>query len=231
MSNHSNELPWRPWKLKDLSEPVLPVLDEPLDATPQFTEVDSEPDNSLELLREQVQLRAQEIGYQEGHQKGYEEGFRQGVEAGRQQGVEEGLKQQEPLAAQMQQMVTDFQQTLDSLDSVIVSRLMQMALTAAKQVIGQSPVCDGSALLNQIQQMIQQEPLFSGKPQLRVHPSDMERIEQHLGPALAANGWRLLADNQLHPGGCKISADDGDLDSSIATRWHELCRLAAPGEL
>ncbi|HFD7184404.1 TPA: flagellar assembly protein FliH, partial [Yersinia enterocolitica] len=25
--------------------------------------------------------------------------------------------------------------------------------------------------------------------------------------------------------------EEGDLDASLATRWHELCRLAAPGEL
>lgn len=29
-------------------------------------------------------------------------------------------------------------------------------------------------------------------------------------------------------GGCKVSADEGDLDASVATRWQELCRLAAP---
>ncbi|ECM1706687.1 flagellar assembly protein FliH, partial [Salmonella enterica subsp. enterica serovar Infantis] len=26
-------------------------------------------------------------------------------------------------------------------------------------------------------------------------------------------------------------ADEGDLDASVATRWQELCRLAAPGVL
>ncbi|WP_315710361.1 flagellar assembly protein FliH [Brenneria uluponensis] len=226
-------LPWRPWKLNDLAAPVTEVSVEPSAELPIQEDVtgSTESDNSLELLREQVQLRAQEIGFKEGQQKGYEEGYKSGLEAGSRQGVEDVQKQQEPMIAQMQNMVTEFQQTLDALDSVIASRLMQLALTAAKQVLGQSPVCDGTALLNQIQQLIQQEPMFSGKPQLRVHPSDLERIEQHLGPTLDLHGWRLLADNQLHPGGCKISAEDGDLDASIATRWHELCRLAAPGEL
>ncbi len=69
----------------------------------------------------------------------------------------------------MQQLVSEFQTTLDALDSVIASRLMQMALEAARQVIGQTPTVDNSALIKQIQQLLQQEPLFSGKPQLRVH--------------------------------------------------------------
>ncbi len=114
---------------------------------------------------------------------------------------------------------------------MIASRLMQLALTAAKQVLGQPPVCDGTALLAQIQQLIQQEPMFNGKPQLRVHPDDYPRVEQQLGVTLSLHGWRLLADGELHPGGCKVSAEEGDLDASLATRWHELCRLAAPGEV
>lgn len=57
----------------------------------------------------------------------------------------------------MQQLVSEFQTTLDALDSVIASRLMQMALEAARQVIGQTPTVDNSALIKQIQQLLQQE--------------------------------------------------------------------------
>ncbi|MFP1840224.1 flagellar assembly protein FliH [Lonsdalea quercina] len=229
----TNELPWRPWTLTDLAAPPPSAQQEEVKPSHSEEEETSpvEALESLELLREEVQLKAKDAGYKDGQQKGYDEGYQVGLTEGRQQGAQEEKQQQEKLTEQMQQMVTEFQQTLDSLDSVITARLMQMALTAAKQVLGQAPVCDGTALLNKIQQMIQQEPLFSGKPNLRVHPSDMERVEKQLGPTLAQHGWRLLADNQLHPGGCKVSAEDGDLDASIATRWHELCHMAAPGEV
>ena len=107
--------------------------------------------------------------------------------------------------------------------------MVQMALEAARQVIGQTPTVDNSALIKQIQQLLQQEPLFSGKPQLRVHPDDLQRVDDMLGATLSLHGWRLRGDPTLHPGGCKVSADEGDLDASVATRWQELCRLAAPG--
>ncbi len=110
----------------------------------------------------------------------------------------------------MQQLVSEFQTTLDALDSVIASRLMQMALEAARQVIGQTPTVDNSALIKQIQQLLQQEPLFSGKPQLRVHPDDLQRVDDMLGATLSLHGWRLRGDPTLHPGGCKVSADEGD---------------------
>ncbi|WP_099064631.1 flagellar assembly protein FliH [Serratia sp. BW106] len=234
MSDRINTLPWQPWSLNDLNEPKpeleplpLPVVETygvPLDDS--FVQ-----EQQLAQLRLQAEQQGQQLGYADGQQKGYDAGFQAGMEEGRQQGLLEAQQQQQPLTAHWLQLVTEFQHTLDALDSVIASRLMQLALTAAKQVLGQPPVCDGTALLAQIQQLIQQEPMFSGKPQLRVHPDDYHRIEQQLGATLSLHGWRLLADGQLHPGGCKVSADEGDLDASLATRWHELCRLAAPGEV
>ncbi len=57
-------------------------------------------------------------------------------------GLAEAKAQQAPIHARMQQLVSEFQTTLDALDSVIASRLMQMALEAARQVIGQTPTVD-----------------------------------------------------------------------------------------
>ncbi|WP_283603469.1 flagellar assembly protein FliH [Serratia proteamaculans] len=226
MSDRINTLPWQPWSLNDLNEPKPELAPLPLPVVETYgVPLDDSvvQEQQLAQLRLQAEQQGQQLGYADGQQKGYDAGFQAGMEEGRQQGLLE--------AQQQQQLVTEFQHTLDALDSVIASRLMQLALTAAKQVLGQPPVCDGTALLAQIQQLIQQEPMFSGKPQLRVHPDDYHRIEQQLGATLSLHGWRLLADGQLHPGGCKVSADEGDLDASLATRWHELCRLAAPGEV
>ncbi|MBE5203810.1 flagellar assembly protein FliH [Pectobacterium sp. FL60-S17] len=240
MSNAPKNLAWQPWKLNDLAEPIsknMPTY-ETSDAPDVSEMVNFNEENTIPTfedeqvsLRESAMQQAREAGFAQGHQQGYDAGYQEGLAQGQQQGLQNALQQQQPVIEQMQQMVTEFQQTLDTLDSVIPARLMQLALTAAKQILGQPPVCDGNALLSQIQQLIQQEPMFSGKTQLRVHPSDLERVEQYLGPTLSLHGWRLLADSQLHPGGCKVSAEEGDLDASLATRWHELCRLAAPGEL
>ncbi|EON1099904.1 flagellar assembly protein FliH [Escherichia coli] len=199
----SDNLPWKTWTPDDLAPPqaeFVPMVE------PEETIIE-EAEPSLEQQLAQLQMQAQ----------------------GLEQGLAEAKSQQAPIHARMQQLVSEFQTTLDALDSVIASRLMQMALEAARQVIGQTPTVDNSALIKQIQQLLQQEPLFSGKPQLRVHPDDLQRVDDMLGATLSLHGWRLRGDPTLHPGGCKVSADEGDLDASVATRWQELCRLAAPG--
>jgi len=237
----SNELPWKIWTPEDLAMPVSEFVP----AVAQDSDSDDAPQEGEEIVLTdeqkqqqqlaQLQIQAHEQGYsaglaegrQNGHSKGYQEGLAQGLE----QGLAQAQQQQAPIHARMQQLVSEFQYTLDALDSVIASRLMQMALEAARQVIGQTPSVDNTALIKQIQQLLQQEPLFNGKPQLRVHPDDLQRVEEMLGATLSLHGWRLRGDPTLHPGGCKVSADEGDLDASVATRWQELCRLAAPGAI
>ncbi|QIM43449.1 MULTISPECIES: flagellar assembly protein FliH [Enterobacteriaceae] len=232
----SDELPWKIWTPDDLSPPRAEFV--PVNLESDGTdEENTEPELSEEELRAQqlaqIQMQAHDQGYaagmNEGRQKGQEQGYQEGLAQGLAQGLEQARTQQAPIHARMQQLVSEFQNTLDALDSVIASRLMQMALEAARQVIGHTPPVDNSSLIKQIQGLLQQEPLFSGKPQLRVHPDDLQRVEEMLGATLSLHGWRLRGDPTLHHGGCKVSADEGDLDASVATRWQELCRLAAPG--
>ncbi len=230
----SDQLPWKIWQPDSLFAPLteaapFEVNDAPLSAPQE--EISAE--QQLQQQLAQLQIQAHEQGYAAGMAEGREAGHAQGYQEGLTQGLEQGQHQarqlQEPLHARMQQLTSEFQNTLDALDSVIASRLMQMALEAARQIIGEMPTVDHNGLIKQIQQLLQQEPLFSGKPQLRVHPDDLQRVEEVLGATLSLHGWRLRGDNTLHPGGCKVSADEGDLDASVATRWQELCRLAAPG--
>lgn len=232
----SDELPWKVWTPDDLSPPRAEFVPATVDPA-GLGEEDNAPELSEEEQRAQqlaqIQMQAHDQGYaaglNEGRQKGHEQGYQEGLAQGLAQGLEQARAQQAPIHARMQQLVSEFQNTLDALDSVIASRLMQMALEAARQVIGHTPPVDNSSLIKQIQSLLQQEPLFSGKPQLRVHPDDLQRVEEMLGATLSLHGWRLRGDPTLHHGGCKVSADEGDLDASVATRWQELCRLAAPG--
>lgn len=228
----SDSTPWKVWQPDDLAPPMQAFVPEFIDAADEPADEISEEQKQQQQLAH-IQMQAHEQGYNaglvEGRAAGQSQGYQEGLAQGLEQGQAQAQQQQVPLHARMQQLVSEFQHSLDALDSVIPSRLMQMALEAARQVIGQAPMVDNTALIKQIQGLLQQEPLFSGKPQLRVHPDDLQRVEEMVGATLSLHGWRLRGDPSLHHGGCKISAEEGDLDASVATRWQELCRLAAPG--
>ena len=228
----SNQPAWQRWLPDDLAPPMQEfVLSEAVEPGVELTAAQQEQvlQQQLAMLQTQAHQQGFNAGVEEGRTQGFEQGRQEGYQLGIEQGMTEARNQQAPVHARMQLLVSEFQNALDALDSVIASRLMQMALEAARQVIGQAAGVDNNALIKQIQMLLQQEPLFSGKPQLRVHPDDLQRVEDMLGATLSLHGWRLRGDPTLHPGGCKVSADEGDLDASVATRWQELCRLAAPG--
>lgn len=190
------------------------------------------PDLQQQLAQMQMQAHEQghQLGYAEGQKIGVEEGRKTGFQQGLEQGLAEAKQQQAPVHARMQQLVSEFQYTLDVLDSVIASRLMQMALgETARQVIGETKGIDNTALIKQIQSPIAAEPLFSGKPQLRVHPDDLQRVEEMLGATLSLHGWRLRVATQV----CIRAAAKSPLMKAISTQalqraGKKLCRLAAP---
>lgn len=221
---------WQRWQPEDLLSPdASPASERHSTAQiPQEAPLAERADAVLALTRQQAHEQGYSAGLAEGRSAGHAEGYQQGLEEGTAQGIAQALQEQAPVHQQMQQLVADFQQALDALDSVIVSRLMQTALAAARQVIGHARPVDSGTLIAQIQQLLQQEPLFSGRPQLRIHPDDLDAVERMAGPALALHGWQLRGDPSLHRGGCIVVAEDGSLDASLAGRWRDLCRLAAP---
>lgn len=232
----SDKQPWKAWIPDDFTSPKAEFEHpEPAEEEPELEQQAASPEmdsaQQLAMIQLQAHEQGQRAGFTAGHSEGLEEGRKAGFEQGLEQGIAEGKQQQLPLYNRAQQLVNDFQRSLDALDGVIVTRIMQLALEVARQIIGQAPTVDNAALIKQIQTLLAQESLFRGKPQLRVNPDDLQRVESMLGATLDLHGWRLRGDPSLHQGGCKVSADEGDIDASIATRWQELCHLAAPGVL
>ncbi|WGL96232.1 flagellar assembly protein FliH [Arsenophonus nasoniae] len=234
---------WQPWLPDEIT--LWPGLNPVINSQHVVSEAPLTDQSEKDVLAHINQLddlkaQAKEIGYQEGYaagqqagltdgqQQGYQAGYQQGLAEGHQAGTDNAKNEMAAITQQWQALLSEFRHSLEGLDSFIASRLMQIALQAARQVLGQPAVCDGSALLNQISHFLQQDPLLTGRPQLQVNPNDMALVESQLGDSLTANGWRLIAVPELHLYGCKISAENSELDASLETRWLELCQLIMP---
>lgn len=175
----SNELPWQVWTPDDLAPPpetFVPVEADNVTLTDDTPEPELTAEQQLEQELAQLKIQAHEQGYNaglaEGRQKGHAQGYQEGLAQGLEQGQAQAQTQQAPIHARMQQLVSEFQNTLDALDSVIASRLMQMALEAARQVIGQtSGACaSGPSLLSRARNL--------SDPGSFVPPSDHKKPHQ-----------------------------------------------------
>ncbi|KML24132.1 hypothetical protein VL10_09415 [Leclercia adecarboxylata] len=217
---------WQPWEPSDLlcEETTLPS--EELPGISESPESDETALAELAKLRQQAEqqgfARGQQRGLEAGEKKGYEEGFARGM----QEGMAELKDQQQRFVTRFSHLLDEFTSSLSSLDSVIPSRLVQLALTAARSVVGANIAVDHGVVLDKIRQLLQQEAWLKGNAQLRVSPEDYAMVQENLGETLTSLHWVLREDEQILPGGCRITSDEGEFDATLSSRWEELCHLS-----
>lgn len=217
---------WQSWHPEDLCAPEM------LTETFEVTEGEPTPEQrqaELQRLRRQAEQKGlsqgQAQGLEEGRKQGYEEGFQQGHQAGFAQGLAEAKAQQEQQSAQFAELLQSFQTSINNLEKVIPSRLVQLALMAARSTVGQSLAFDNNLLLEKIQGLVQQEPLFQAPTQLWVSAAEFPMVQEQLSEVLAKQGWELRIDEAMLPGGCRITSAECELDATVSSSWQALCQL------
>lgn len=233
MSTSDDQSPdnWQRWQPESLLESIAPVSHD-VSQTPLV----GDPATDLQFQTELAQLRqqAEQQGYAAGEQKGmeqgksigYQEGFSQGEKAGLAQAMAESAAVQQQLVSRFSLLINEFQAALDSLDSVIPARLVQLSLNAVRSMFGKQIVCDTSILLQKIEHLLQENMQFINHIVLSVSEEDFPLVQQQLGEILAGHNWALRADESMAPGGCRITAEEGELDATLSTQWQMLCNLS-----
>ncbi|XTZ39346.1 flagellar assembly protein FliH [Salmonella enterica] len=229
----TSDAKWVKWKPENLLQDAFSPDIAPL-AVGQPGDAASDAALQVELSR--LRKQAEQKGFAQGQQSGSEEGKKQGYEVGFQQGREEGAAQglnefrleQQRQVEHFSLLIDSFKDALSSLDSVMPSRLVQVALMAVRSMLGESVITANTHnfLLTRIQQLLREENLLQGHARMWVSTGDMARVQEHLGGVLQSRGWELCPDAQMLPGGCRVTTDDGELDATIETRWNALCNLS-----
>lgn len=229
-SERDAQLAWQSWQPQNL-------LDEHFQPESDISHVaqldpgsDEKLQHELSLLRQQAEQKGFAQGVARGQEEGKKQGFAAGFAEGKAQGIEQGSAearaQQSEIAERLARLCEEFRLTLDNLDSIIPSRLVQLALTAARAMLGKNGACDNMQLLENIQRLLQEETLLRGNICLWVSNEDLALVQAQLGERLTSLGWTLHGDAQLLPGGCRVTSEEGEFDATIATRWQALCQLA-----
>ena len=225
--------PWKAWRPENLLDDAVTTESE---LRPVVAQKDASSEAALQIelsrLRQQSEQKGfaqgQARGVEEGKQLGYAQGFEQGREEGIAQGVTEQRQQQQKQADEFAQLIDNVKITLDSLDSVMPARLVQVALMAARSLLGESVVSTATNawLLTRIQQLLQEDTRQLGHVKLWISPEEAASVQEQLGEVLHTRGWELCTDAQMLPGGCRLTTDGGELDATTETRWNELCTLS-----
>ena len=177
--------------------PAAPVPDE--------LQIDAAPDPEL--------IHARELARREGVEEGRREA------AALLEGERVALK---TLIAGMNEVMQDFEQSL-------ANDVLSMSLELAKLIVRQSLRVKPEAVVAVVREAVESLPGVSDQTVLLVHPADavLIRMAAENDRALGELPWKIVEDEHIERGGCRLETPTTEVDATLETRWRRV--LAALG--
>lgn len=196
---------------------ALPSFDpEPPEPEPEPEEIPEEIeevplDEVQPLTLEELESIRQEA-YNEGFATGEKEGFHSTTLKVRQE-AEVALVAK--LQALEQLMVNLFEPIAEQ-DTQIEKTLVELVKHVTREVIQRELAMDSSQIEHVMREALKLLPLGVGNVRLYVNPQDFEQVkslrERH------EESWRIVEDEALLPGGCRVETEHSRIDASVETR-------------
>lgn len=169
----------------------------------------------------------------QGREQGYQEGFAQGVE----QGAKEASQQHSESLEQINQTLTDvlnkFQAEQQTLRNQAVDQVLATAMMFTEKVLHRVLEIDRAIVIDQLAEALNYV-LRPSEVTVRISPEDRQVIEQAL-PELQSEFHNvrhvyLIEDQDVEPGGCKLTYGQGAIDATLSTQLGRIVRAMLPGE-
>lgn len=184
-------------------------------------------DAAARLLEEQAQAQVQDEQAQAFRQEGYDQGFAEGLSQGHGQAMLEAQEQVnaflnnqgQDTARQLAALVASAQEQLDAAEQVAARGMLELACELARQVLRHEISTNPNALLPVIREALTPLIADSKSTVLKLHPLDMDMLEDVLRAEYPGLPLTLLADASITRGGCQIQSAGTQIDGTLEKRW------------
>lgn len=179
-------------------------------------------------IRFAAKLRAQELAEEQSkadgvRQAGYAEGYAQGHA---QATLEGDRKIQQYIAAQGQdaarrfgKLIASTQEQIAQSEQVMAEGVLELASEIARKVLRQELASNPNALQPVIREALGLLALDSKAALIRMHPVDVDILEEVLRQEFSYLTLTLLADTTVTRGGCIIESAGSVVDATLEKRW------------
>jgi flagellar assembly protein FliH len=148
----------------------------------------------------------------------FEEACRQGYEAG----LSEARSAMEQETKRVRQLAESLGSALDTLDFRLADQVLNLALDVAKQVIAGELSARPERILDVVKLALRQMAETTREARLLLNPEDAQLVRPILNELLDKNRLRIVEDARIVRGGCLIETAQGDLDTTLQTRWRQV---------
>jgi flagellar assembly protein FliH len=185
-------------------EPPPPV--EPLVQLPTAAE--------LEAIRAAAREEGYAEGLEAGQAQGHAAGYAEGLALGRAEAAEE--------LEHLRQLATTFGDAVTQADEAISNDVLDLALHLARGMVRTTFDVKPDLILPVVREAIDYLPNLQQPALLMLHPEDALIVKSSIGHELDKSGWRIVEDESIARGGCRVDTASNQIDAQIGARWQRL---------
>ena len=156
----------------------------------------------------------------------YEEGFA----LGRKQGLAQGATEINAKLDAFDRLITVLDKPFATMDDEVVRSLADLAILIARHLIRRELKIDPGEVVAVVRDTMQHLPVANRNPRIRLHPEDIEIVENALAIGDESRAWRLQPDPLITRGGCIIETDSSRVDASVESRLAAIVSRLFGGE-
>ncbi len=172
---------------------------------------DVAPEDVKPLTLDELEAIRQDA-YNEGFSTGEKDGYRSGQLKARQEADTALASKMLAVEQLMQQLFEPIAEQDQQLEVALVSLVSHMA----REVIQRELHSDSSQIRQVLREALKLLPMGAGNVRIQLNPQDFEMVkalrERH------EESWRIVEDDALLPGGCRVETEHSRIDASIETR-------------
>lgn len=181
---------------------------------------------------ERIRQEAKQQGYDEGYRLGHAEGVKTGYQVAHDEAIDTFRQEQTDIVHAMQEAVTAIDTVKEDLAIAARRDLLDLALLIARKLTFAIGDLHPESVRQNLDRALR---LVGSKTDLciRVHPKDLASVEKFAESALAhitaADAVKIVADEEIVPGGCKVESEKTSVDASLETQVNEIVTLLLGG--
>ena len=153
---------------------------------------------------------AAELAQKDGYSTGYATGHAAGI------------AQAEDARARLAVLLGSITENAGGHVQQLLDEVLDFSLLLARQMVGEALAVRRELVLPVVSAALKELPQMSQSVQLLLNPADLELVRAFLAAEPAPVAPSLLADAAIAPGGCRIVAEQCEVDATVQTRWRRL---------
>jgi flagellar assembly protein FliH len=160
--------------------------------------------------------KAYDDGFTSGKKAGFEAGNTEGLAAGKEGAIAAAQRDMKPKLKDLNNLLTSLSHSLNEEDYKLEKTLMELVEQIARAVIRKELTLEPASLMTVIKETISALP--PSRDHIKIHLNPLDKPFADQACETGGENWRVVADEEIERGGCKIETEHSEADMTVEGR-------------